>query len=111
MGNELRLVLVPSRIHPLVLPGQPILFNSWESKTHSGGVIFGSFGDPVSRLMSGCPIIEVVGGVTIPCLLDTGSMVSAVTLQYKPWGSEHLQSCHWIQLRAANQLAIPCIGY
>lgn len=30
--------------------------------------------------MSDCPNIEVViGGVTVPCLLDTGSMASAVT--------------------------------
>lgn len=66
--------------------------------------------------MSGCPNIEVViGGVTVSCLLDTGSMVSAVTEtfleQYQPWGSEHLQSCHWLQLRAANGLAMPYIGY
>lgn len=57
-----------------------------------------------------------MGGVDVPCLVDTGSMVSTVTesffLQYfEPWGREKLQSCHWLQLRAANGLAIPYIGY
>lgn len=28
-----------------------------------------------------------------------------------PWGYDRLQSCHWLQLRAANGLAIPYIGY
>ena len=43
-------------------------------------------------------------------------MVSTVTEsffleQFAPWGHERLQSCHWLQLRAANGLAIPYIGY
>lgn len=57
-----------------------------------------------------------MGGVKVPCLVDTGSMVSTVTeslfLQYfEPWGRERLQSCHWLELRAANGLTIPYIGY
>ena len=57
-----------------------------------------------------------IGGVKVPCLVDTGSMVSTITESYfrqhfEPWGSERLQSCHWLQLRAANGLAIPFIGY
>lgn len=57
-----------------------------------------------------------MGGVMVPCLVDTGSMVSTVTesffLQhFAPWGVDRLQSCHWLQLRAANGLAIPYIGY
>lgn len=50
------------------------------------------------------------------CLIDTGSMVSTITescfLQhFEPLGREKLQSCQWLQLRAANGLPIPYIGY
>ncbi|KAL7868535.1 hypothetical protein SRHO_G00099190 [Serrasalmus rhombeus] len=43
-------------------------------------------------------------------------MVSTVTesffsQQFEPWGLDRLQSCHWLQLRAANGLDIPYIGY
>lgn len=43
-------------------------------------------------------------------------MVSTVTESFfhehfAPWGHDRLQSCHWLQLRAANGLAIPYIGY
>ncbi|KAK0131974.1 Retrovirus-related Pol polyprotein from transposon 17.6 [Merluccius polli] len=89
-----------------------------ELQSHSsGGAFTGSSVDSMSRLMSSCPNIDVsIGGVTISCLLDTGSMVSTMTesffmQQYQPWGSERLQSCHWLQLRAANGLAIPYVGY
>lgn len=30
---------------------------------------------------------------------------------FKSWGHERLQSCNWLQLRAANGLAIPYVGY
>lgn len=30
---------------------------------------------------------------------------------FEPWGADRLRSCHWLQLRAANGLAIPYIGY
>lgn len=67
--------------------------------------------------MAPCPHLEVgMGGVTFPCLLDTGSMVSTVIesffLQhFKPWGQERLQACRWLKLTAANGLAIPYTGY
>lgn len=67
--------------------------------------------------MSSCPHLDVcMGGVEVPCLVDTGSMVSTITesfflQQFEPWGQERLQSCHWLQLRAANGLAIPYLGY
>ena len=67
--------------------------------------------------MSSCPNNNVLmGGVTVSCLLDTGSMVSTVTegfflQQFEPWGQERLKLCHWLQLKAANGLAIPYIGY
>lgn len=43
-------------------------------------------------------------------------MVSTTTESFfhqhlEPWGQEKPQYCHWAQLRAANGLAIPYIGY
>lgn len=29
----------------------------------------------------------------------------------EPWGQERLRSCHWLELRAANGLTIPYLGY
>lgn len=67
--------------------------------------------------MSSCPHLNVsLGGVQVPCLIDTGSMVSTVTETFfrkhlAPQGPNKLKSCNWLQLRAANGLAIPYIGY
>lgn len=52
----------------------------------------------------------------MPCLVDTGSMVSTITescflTNFGSWGQEQLSLCHWLQLRAANGLSIPYIGY
>lgn len=57
-----------------------------------------------------------MGGVKVPCLIDTGSMVSTVTesffqKHFEPWGQERLKACSWLQLRAANGLSIPYLGY
>ena len=57
-----------------------------------------------------------MGGVTVPCLVDTGSMVSTITesffiQNFEPWGEEKLRSCHWLQLKASNGLDIPYVGY
>ncbi|KAK0143575.1 hypothetical protein N1851_018314 [Merluccius polli] len=92
-----------------------------ELQSHSsGGAVTGSgcVGDvEVSKLMSSCPQLGVgMGGVAVSCLLDTGSMVSTIPeslfrQHFEPWGQERLKSCHWLQLRAANGLAIPYIGY
>ena len=66
------------------------------------------------RLVSACPNIAVLmGGVQVPCLVDTGSMESTITeslfLQhFEPWG---LESCNWLRLSAANGLAISYVGY
>ena len=30
---------------------------------------------------------------------------------FEPWGSDRLSSCQWLQLRAANGLSIPYVGY
>lgn len=67
--------------------------------------------------MAPCPHIDVLmGGVTVSCLLDSGSMVSTIPesfflKHFAPWGQERLHSCNWLQLRAANGLSIPYIGY
>ncbi len=69
------------------------------------------------NLMSPCPHINaLMGGISVPCLIDTGSMVSTLTescfLKYfEPWGQERLRICQWLQLKAANRLSIPYIGY
>ncbi|KAG1930572.1 interleukin-1 receptor accessory protein-like 1-A [Pimephales promelas] len=61
-------------------------------------------------------LVVRMGGVQIPCLVDTGSMVSTITescfvTNFGSRGQEQLRSCHWLQLRAANGLSIPYIGY
>lgn len=43
-------------------------------------------------------------------------MVSTITESFfrryfEPWGREKLQSCHWLDLRAAKGLPIPYLGY
>ncbi len=54
----------------------------------------------------------LMGGVRVPCLLDTGSMVSTVAESYFfQHFSEQLHSCNWLQLKAANGLDIPYLGY
>lgn len=57
-----------------------------------------------------------MGGVWVPCLVDTGSMVSTITESFfrehfEPWGMDGLRSCNWLKLSAPNGLAIPYIGY
>lgn len=80
------------------------------------GVVLGDL-EGVSKLMSSCPYLGVnMGGVEVLCLVDTGSMVSTVTesffrRHFEPWGLEKLHSSHWLELRAANGLTIPYMGY
>lgn len=55
-----------------------------------------------------------MGGVAVPCLVDTGSIVSTVTerfflKRFARWGVDRLHSCNWLQLWAANGLAIPSV--
>lgn len=62
------------------------------------------------QLMSSCP--HMCGCA----LLDTGSMVSTITetcfwRYFEPWGQDRLRQYQWLQLRAANGLAIPYLGY
>lgn len=49
-------------------------------------------------------------------LCRLGSMVSTITescflSNFGLWGQERLRSCNWLELQAANGLAIPYIGY
>lgn len=57
-----------------------------------------------------------MGGVIVPCLVDTGSMVTTITEsifkeKFELWGGDKLKSCNWLQLTAANGLDIPYVGY
>ncbi|KAL7878193.1 hypothetical protein SRHO_G00048360 [Serrasalmus rhombeus] len=70
-------------------------------------------GRPHDNSRGQCPKVAVrLGGVVVDCLLDTGSMVSTIT---ESFFQQHLQgklrSCRWLQLRAANGLEIPYVGY
>lgn len=88
-------------------------------KSHiSEGGTFGSSergGDksPVSQVVGACPYVNVsIGGVAVRCLLDTGSMVSTMSESFFFQNfKEKLQLCNWLQLKAANGLEIPYLGY
>ena len=71
---------------------------------------------PVARLIGRCPTVQVsMGGVDVPCILDTGSMVTTVTRSFfEAKLRDQLgptQACPWLRLKAANGLAIPYVGY
>lgn len=64
--------------------------------------------------MSSCRSSD--GGVTVACLLDTGSMVTTITQKFfekqlHPQLQRGLQPCNCLTLKAANGLAIPYLGY
>lgn len=69
----------------------------------------------LQRMVDQCPRVTVqMGRVTVPCLLDTGSMVTTITesfflSHFKSLGEEALKACSWLQLKAANGLEIPQI--
>lgn len=55
-------------------------------------------------------------GLAVPCLLDTGSMVTTVTEEFfekhlQPRLQIPLRSCSWLTLKGANGLEIPYRGY
>ncbi|CAI5643241.1 unnamed protein product [Oreochromis niloticus] len=86
------------------------------SSQGSGGGSEAVVSNPES-LVSACPYMKVLmGGVWVPCLVDTGSMVSTITESFfrehfESCGLDRLRSCNWLKLSAANGLAIPYIGY
>ncbi|XP_038162776.1 uncharacterized protein LOC119797673 [Cyprinodon tularosa] len=68
-----------------------------------------------TKLVGNCPYVDVsVGGVCLEGLLDTGSQV---TLMQQSLFLKHFPDCDvnnvptYVQLKAANGLKIPCIGY
>ncbi len=82
-----------------------------------GGSFLASTVPSHSTLIGQCPVMKVVmAGVVVPCLVDTGSMVSTITEgffaeHFQPQVQGILQSCGWLQLKAANGLDIPYKGY
>lgn len=63
-----------------------------------------------------CPAVEVTAeGVTIPCLLDTGSQVTlfseAFFKKHFNKQAEEKTKIEWLKLKAANGLRIPYVGY
>jgi hypothetical protein len=57
-----------------------------------------------------------IEGVSVSCLLDSGSEVSTITEEFfnthfKPKGQELLSTSGWLKLTAANGLEIPYLGY
>ena len=73
--------------------------------------------DVFSRAVGKCPIANVkLGGVPVPCLLDSGSEVSTITESFfnenfRSKGKNLLSTSGWLTLTAANGLHIPYIGY
>lgn len=69
------------------------------------------------KLIASCPHVDIdMARIKVPCLVDTGSLVSTISesfflKNFGPRGEECLKACHWLQLRAANGLAVPYIGY
>jgi len=54
-----------------------------------------------------------MGGGKVPCLVDTGSIVSTVsdiffTQHLELWGQERLRSCHWLELSFCDKLMPRC---
>jgi len=64
-----------------------------------------------------CPVATVrLGGVDVPCLLDSGSEVSTITEEFfnehfRPQGKTLLPTGDWLRLTEANGLEIPYVGY
>lgn len=65
-----------------------------------------------------CPVTLTVrlGGVDMPCLLDTGSEVSTITEEFfnenfHPQGKKLLPSGDWLKLTGANGVEVLYVGY
>lgn len=71
----------------------------------------------INHLVGACPEGKVdLGGVVVPCLLDTGSMVTTMTesffkKEFSHLTKDKLKDCGWLGLKAANGLKIPYLGY
>lgn len=73
--------------------------------------------DPNDRFVGGCPTLDIkMNGVSVKCLIDTGSMVTTVTEEFfkknlKQGGAHLVTEGLWLSLTCANGLKIPYIGY
>lgn len=57
-------------------------------------------------------IVVKLAGVSVTCILDTGSMVFSISESFFQQNfQDQLRSCHWLELRAAIGLEIPYLGY
>ena len=71
----------------------------------------------VSTLIGPTPVIQVtMGGVEVPCLVDTGSNVTIITESFfrehfESKGESALKECGWLTLRAVNGMSMPYLGY
>uniref|UniRef100_A0A3P9LYG9 Gypsy retrotransposon integrase-like protein 1 n=1 Tax=Oryzias latipes TaxID=8090 RepID=A0A3P9LYG9_ORYLA len=71
----------------------------------------------MNRLIGECVEGEVnFAGVMVPCLMDTGSMVTTLTescfqTNFSHLSEQSLKDCGWLGLKAANGLNIPYLGY
>ena len=70
----------------------------------------------VNKSVGHSPIVQIkIADIIIPCILDTGSMISTIseTFFYKALQSKF--DLHpdqgWLRLRAANELDISYVGY
>ena len=74
--------------------------------------------DQHDRFVGVSPTLEIkIGGVSVKCLVDTGSMVSTITEDFfrtflKPTGTDLVTKGLWLSLwTCATGLSIPYIGY
>ena len=97
-------------------------YHTYESKTGANSLTVDSCtkseappAEIVDRVIGTCPSVDVVmDGVVVPCLLDTGSMVTMITESFFKENfkfAELKQSSSWLTLLAANGLEIPYVGY
>ncbi|KAK0152860.1 hypothetical protein N1851_005474 [Merluccius polli] len=83
----------------------------------SEGVLLGRPSQTAPTLLGNCPVVEIlIEGIAVPCLLDTGSMVTTITEEFfeqrlQPHLKTPLNPCSWLTLKGANGLKIPYRGY
>ena len=90
-----------------------------QSQTLGGGVSDSNTErqEIIRKLIGPCSVVVVpMGGVEVPCLLDTGSMVTTITEScfrehFAHLSKRDLRECKWLGLKAANGLDIPYLGY
>lgn len=74
------------------------------------GSLEGQVPDP-AQLIGDWPVVDInMGGILIPCLVDTTIRESFFEQHFKSKGSLLIE-CHWLRLKAANGLTIPYKGY